>query len=335
MDKYTNASHSNGSGLYLDEDLHVRDSGSIVLQVVQYILSLLVIVSNSVVLAVIKHSTTLHKVAYYLLGNLAVADSLIAAVSITENICIRLGQYPCIVKALTVLSRSSSLSATFLLVLQGFLAVTFPVRCRRGLSIRVALALLGVCWSVSASTVLCALLEEKQVQETPESCKFNACPLVLFFKPFSWLSLLSSVVLHLLTLLQMGIKYSRERRRVRGASTEVIATSTAAMNRLRRMRGGMGIVSVVLLFTVLSWGFTGVMSMLVSVCQRRENCPITHPHLVQIISILLLLNGLVNVFVYFSKDAVFTSVMTQVYEKLRRACRSNTVMPQSIETNHD
>ena len=102
----------------------------------------LIILGNTLILAAIKYQKSLHKITYYLLGNLAVADLLFGlnmVVRVALIIANKFNALYCLITTfIAILAGGGSLSGLLFICIQNFIAVKFVFSARNGLSAKKA-----------------------------------------------------------------------------------------------------------------------------------------------------------------------------------------------------
>ena len=281
---------------------------------------LLVLAGNFLILWAIYKFNSLHKVTYYLLGNLAVADIIVAVglTIITFHNLLGLGIHSFLFgNLLTLLSHGISLSGTVLVSVHSFLAVRFPVRFRDGFDLKIAAVLGATTWIFWISHSLTAIL----------TANFQSKESVDISRPaISTQFIISKAVLTLTHLVVLVCLQVSTVLRIRKKKTTVQAQgppgnpiTEAATDRLNNTSKIVWIVSAITVLCIIAYLPTSILSLILRLC---PSCGVTANH-VRLSIFCLVPNMIGNIIIYFIKSKEFKKVFKTLCK-----CRSNQVHPE-------
>ena len=279
-------------------------------QIAQLAVVPIVLVGNTLILWAISRFSSLQKVTYYLLGNLAVAD-IVYAIGITLNslcVILKLGEYFLNTSFfLLLMSGGTSLSGTVLVSVHSFLAVRFPVRFRDGFDLKIAgflLAGMWIFWIAHALAVILTLGDSKlEVAFSVSKVVLNLVHLVIL------------ICLQLSTVRQI----KKTKRSLRGQGHPI---TSATLDRLNNMSKIVAIVSTIAVLCCIAWIPTSILILLRFFC---PTCGITVTQM-RMSRVCFLPNLIGNIVIYFVKSKEFKKVF-----KTMCKCRTNQVSPEVIE----
>ena len=271
---------------------------------------------NSTILYAIRKFKSLHKVTYHLLGNLAVADILLAltiTVLCSFNLANKLDKYSCIIASFFVLvSSGASISGTVIVCLHTYFAVRFPDQFRSGFTRKVAAALVIGAWSFwSIFLLIGALTGDEDFQSFQESCY----PAAGYFRHEFITAVCILFQLHLLILVffQVSTVYliNRNEASLRAQASQGNPNTTVSLNKLKKTSSIVGIVTVILIFTLIAWVPVTTSALLYMYC---ESCDIS-PKQVGMMNCFIMPNMISNVIIYFVKSREFKKLLPKVCKR--------------------
>ena len=278
-----------------------------------------VIAGNVLILLAICKFSSLHKVTYYFLGNLAVADIIVAVGLATQNLSILLGlgDIPLICGNLTVtVSNGVSLSGTVLVSLHSFLAVKFPVRFRDGFDHKTAGIIGVITWLFWIGHTLTGILTANFHSVSPDTAAVPFTRGYIVSKSvFNLINLLILVCLQVSTVLL--IRKKKAALHTQGPPGNPI--TTAALDRLNNTSRIVWIVSVIAVLCIIAWLPNSILLLLITYC---PSCGVKTLH-VRIASLGFVPNMIGNIIIYFIKSRELKKVF-----KILCKCRSNQVHPE-------
>ena len=333
----------------LDNDTYSNATGSVpatyrTTVVIQVILMPIVMSGNTLILCAIKRSKSLHKVSYYLMGNLAVADILFGFSIFIRNIFAlqnKLDMWACLLtNALTVLSAESSLTGILLLCLQSFLSVRFSILFKTGFTNRVAGSLVALMWTFNSIIATLAIVLADTSMELP----VNQCYVASQYYSRTFTGIMSVatcgtmillVTFQLLTIATIE-KQSKQLLSQQSSSNEgtgstrlsTVAKNAISIKRLRKTSQIVRIVGFVLGAAILLWGpyITGV--AVYTFCPDR--CGMENRTLMTL-SIPVIFNSIANVFIYGVKSKEFRTAFARICHPSPRVEPSVTVTVTSSD----
>ena len=278
-----------------------------------------VFVGNVLILWAIHKFKSLHKVTYYLLGNLAVADIIVAVGFALVNLSslFGLGIYAFIFgNLLGFVANGISLSGTVLVSLHSFVAVRFPVRFRDGFHVKIA-AFLGICtwifWiSHSLFGVLTLVFQLNSSTDIVDSftSDYSVSKAVL-----NLIHLVVLVCLQLSTVLHIR----KKKRRVQAQGPPGNPITSASLQRLNNTSKIVWIVSAIAVLCLIAWLPTSILVLLARFC---PSCGDTAKY-IPITTLGVLPNMIGNIAIYFVKSREFKKVFKALCK-----CRANQVHPE-------
>ena len=291
-----------------------------VFQIGILIIILLVLAGNFLILWAIYKFNSLHKVTYYLLGNLAVADIIVAIgfACVFFSHVFGLRNYPFIIgTGLVFISHGISLSGTVLVSVHSFLAVRFPVRFRDGFDLKIAGILGLVTWLFWISLSLTGLLTSNfQLDQTVDN------NLVSFTKPYA-ITKAVLTLLHLVVLVYLQvstvIRIRKKKTAAEAQGPPGNPITNAILNRLKNTSKIVWIVSAIAVLCIIAWLPTSILSLLLRLC---PSCGVTGKHF-RLSGFGLVPNMIGNIVIYFVKSKEFKKVFKTLCK-----CRSNQVHPE-------
>ena len=153
-----------------------NDSGDIegTRSVGRMMLGLLIFFGNLPILFAIKRSKSMHKVTYYLLANLAVADMLFGAAAFMKNSFDNLSMYQCLFSlSLVIVAAGCSVSGILFLCLQSFLSVRYMIAFRTGFTTRVAGMMVASSWVVWIALAMVSIFTATASDQLNIRCSFG------------------------------------------------------------------------------------------------------------------------------------------------------------------
>ena len=288
-------------------------------QIGQLFTALLVLTGNSLILWAIHHFSSLHKVTYYLLGNIAVADVVYAVGLAMSSVCVIFGLGT---TALTIVSFPllvsgwMSLSGTVLVSLHSFVAVKFPVRFNDGFDPKMAVLLMAGIWGFwIVHTVTGILTVDWNYQEQDDSLELPIADAYTVSRvALNVMHLAVLVCLQVSTVLQI-----RSAKRSLQGQGQGHPVTSAALDRLNNTSRIVGIVSTITVLCLIAWIPVSVLVLLQIFC---PSCGITVTHY-RLSRICFLPNLIGNIVIYFVKSREFKKVL-----KIMCKCRANQVSPE-------
>ena len=311
---YTTALIPNGTSYNEDEE---NSSMEKTVNIIRVSLSPLILIGNLLILVTIRKSKSLHRVTFYLLGNLAVADFLFGLVTGLRNALALSGilsGYWCLsVRGFVMMSGEGSLTGTLLLCLQNFLCVQFPIRFKSGLSTRFAWLLMTIFWLLWGVLAVCMITLNDEVLE--EECYFitrNHHKIMGALLSFlTGCQLVGIISLQIITLIQTNKRKTALRRQIRSNTNNpsVVSQSNSALRRLERISKVVKIVKIILVLSLVFWGPFIVGSIVFVLCPDR--CGIDESVL-NILTVFSIFNSLANVFIYYAKSNEFNTALVKM-----------------------
>ena len=286
------------------------------LVIVPFVLS-----GNSVILYAIRKFKSLHKVTYYLLGNLAIADisfAITLAIRCIFNLTNKLDKYPCIITNFIVgTSGGGSLSGTLIVCLHTYLAVRFPARFSSGFTVKVAAVLVIGAWSFWSIFLLIGVLTgDQEFQEFKDSCYFMSG--YFNYEFITSFCVLVQVLLLILVFFQASTVYliKRKEASLRAQGSQGNPSTAVSLNKLKKTSNVVGIVTLILIFNLIAFVPITTAGLLHIYC---ESCQVS-AELAGKLSAFLMPNMICNIIIYFVKSKEFKKLLPKV-------CKSNQVNP--------
>ena len=297
----------------LEDEKDTRPLSDYIPLLVQLAVVPFVLCGNTVILWAIRKFQSLHIVTYYLLGNLAVADILLAinlAIRCILNLTNRLDKYPCIISNfVTLVSAGGNISGTLIVCLHSYFAVRFPIRFFNGFTTKHAASLLSTAWLFwIVFNVIGVLTGHKEFQVFENSCY----PMSGYFSPTFVKCLIFLLQGHLLILVWIQVStvllIRTNKAALTSGSFQDDPSTAASLIKLKKTSKIVGMVGLILLFTLIGWVPVTTMALLFYYC---ESCHITAEQ-VGLMTAFLLPNMISNVIIYFVKTKEFKRLLPKV-----------------------
>ena len=274
-----------------------------------------VLSGNSAVLCAISKFKSLHKVAYYLLGNLAIADITTAITLLIRcifNLLNRLDINHCMTNQFfATVATGSSLSGTLIVCLHSFFAVRFPEQFRSGFTVKVAALLVIGSWSGWSFVSVIGLFTNNKEFQSAENCNVFSGNFNYTYATF--VCILVQLHLLLLVFFQVSTVYliKRKEASLRAQAGQGNPSTAVSLNKLKKMSSVVGIVTVILIFTLIAYVPISTAALLYMYC---DSCEITQQHMA-LMSVFIIPNMISNVIIYFLKSGEFNKLLPKVCKR--------------------
>ena len=281
-----------------------------------------VLCGNSVVLYAISKFKSLHKVTYYLLANLAIADILLAFGLIIRclfNLANKLDKYSCILSNfIAAVSGGGSLSGTLIVCLHTHFGVRFPDRFHSGFTVKVAAALVIGAWSLWTIFPLIGVLTGNPEFETfKESCYLLSGYFSHRFVTAFCILVQAQLLILVFFQVSTVILVNRQEASFRALASQGNPSAAVSLNRLKKNASIVGIVTLILIFALIAWVPITISALILMYC---PTCNITAEQ-VGMMAGFNVPYMVSNVIIYFVKSKEFNKLLPKV-------CKRQQVHPQ-------
>ena len=282
--------------------------------IIRLIIAASTMLGNLLIMLTIRKSISLHRVTFYLLGNLALADFLSGIALGLRNIFALYGilyGYRCLVmRALIMMSAQSSLTGTLLLCVQNFLCVRYEDRFRSGLPKRFAGLSVAFSWLLWSILAICASvfndpgLEEEECFFFSQSRNRALTPILVVLTVIQVVTLIT-LQIRTLNIIHEKRNFLRNSRR-ENFNPSTVAQSNAGLHRLDRMSKIVNIVRIILVLWFIFWCPVIIGMLLFYLCPQTCGVDVKILHILGTISTL---NSFVNIFIYYTKSKEFHNAL--------------------------
>ena len=293
-------------------------SVNIAKETTQLCFGVLLVIGNSLVLVAIKKSKSLHKVTYYLLANLSIADILIglctgghAVVQLLEI------DGTCLVTYVGVLAGAIAGMAIILMCMQSFLCLAFPTRFMNGLNSRAAVVALIGSWIFS-------LLQSgsSYLYLNREDCMiFSINNNKAWMRSIATLRLLQMLIMVTLQISSLVLLH-RQKRRLRpknggggggaGSSSSKSVDTARKIKKLEKKSHAVYLIASVLVLYVICYGPFLVMWCLFAFCSGELCDRLEVSSVPRYLALLVIINCVGNIVLFWKKCEEFRTGLSNV-----------------------